>query len=213
MQVLTLRVVEPLSDADLEARLRAALPADVGVVAVRTCTHRLHAQHHAASKEYRYRIMTDESNLWSPFGWEISLDTAVFETALKRFEGTHDFAAFHHHSSARRPRTISRIDVRHRAHGLLDVSVRGEGFARYQVRYLIAAAAAVARREHSLAELEHALRSSTSLRLTKAPASGLILWEVRYPPELDPFEPALRALAPGVPRAPPFEAPAGESAG
>lgn len=204
MQVLTVRVIEPLSDSDLEARLRETLPKDLGVVAVRTCGGRLHAQHSAIGKEYRYRIANQPNVAWANASWSIELDERLFEEALRRFVGTHDFSAFHHHSSATRSRTIWSAELRQGGHGLLDVAIVGDGFARYQIRYLVAAAVAVARGERSLADLDTALHQQRSIKLVKAPAAGLVLWNVRYPPELDPFDATLRRQPPGLPAAPPF---------
>ena len=52
-----------------------------------------------------------------------------------------------------------------------------------------------------------ALDSGTSIPGLKAPAQGLLLWEVLYPPTLDPFPAGERAHAPGLPLAPPFASP------
>ena len=50
---------------------------------------------------------------------------------------------------------------------------------------------------------EAALDSGQAIAGVKAPGHGLILWEVEYPPAVDPFA-AERATIPAVPPEPPF---------
>jgi tRNA U38,U39,U40 pseudouridine synthase TruA len=90
-------------------------------------------------------------------------------------------------------------------------------FGKYMVRSLIGGAVAVASGAWSKDEFAVALaRGSTSdpegpeqtrRRLghgDRAPAAGLVLWSVEYPPADDPFTAQERREASEVPRGPPF---------
>ena len=56
----------------------------------------------------------------------------------------------------------------------------------------------------SEAQYRAALDTEATLPGLKAPAQGLLLWEVLYPVGKDPFPEPERALPPGLPRSPPF---------
>jgi tRNA pseudouridine38-40 synthase len=76
------------------------------------------------------------------------------------------------------------------------------------VRYLVGSALLTAAGVLSEELFRSALDSGTSIPGLKAPAHGLLLWEVLYPPAVDPFPAGERARAPGLPLAPPFSLPA-----
>ncbi len=209
MQVLSLRVVESVPPPDIAARLNSVLPADViGIACAAEAKPKFHAAWLASGKTYRYRLLATSADpdvraRWGQAAWAVDVDSGRLREVLAHFVGTHDFFAFHDKSSAAKPRTINSISVTEPTAGLVDIEFKGEGFARYMIRFIVGAAVAVARQEATEEQLRVALESQRPFGPAKAPAAGLILWEVHYPTQLDPFHAARReSLA--LPRVPPF---------
>jgi len=201
MQVVSFRVA---SVEGLAERLNAHLPPGVGIAHTAEAPPKFSAQWKASGKEYRYRIALDEDPAWKAFAWRTQVDRGRLEAVLRHAVGTHDFYAFHEKSSVRTLRTISSIAVEQPAPQRLDVRIIGSGFGRYQVRYLVGGAVAVARGETREEDYVAGIEQQLAFAGTKAPAEGLVLWQVFYPPAFDPFCAALRSAAAGVPRGPPF---------
>jgi tRNA pseudouridine38-40 synthase len=118
--------------------------------------------------------------------------------------GTRDFVAFHEKSSPRRPRTLHSAQLVELKHGIFDVRFSGDGFARYQARYLVGSAVAAAAGVLSREAFLEALRTGAQIEGVKAPAEGLVLWEVCYPDSVDPFPDAERSDPQRLPAVPPF---------
>jgi tRNA pseudouridine38-40 synthase len=198
MQVVSFRVVEENPRWDLK------LPPGLGIAQVREAPARFHAQFKATGKEYRYRLLLEDDPQWSPYAWRVDVDPARVEAVLQHALGTHDFWAFHEKSSGRIPRTVLSVEVEQAGRGRVDLRLQGTGFGRYQVRYLVGGAVGVARGEIRESDYVAGIERAVEFAGAKAPAQGLILWEVFYPPAFDPFSPADRAASAGVPREPPF---------
>ena len=209
MQVLSLRVVEGVPPEEVAARLTAVLPPGVGVVLSRRAGARFNASWQASGKEYRYRLALSDLPAWSGCAWRVDVRPERVAEELLRAVGTRNFAVFHDGSSVVKPRTVRSATVHELASGLVEVRVTGDGFARHMVRRLVGAAVGVARGEVAaetyVLALEEA-RRSPGFAGRKAPAQGLVLWEVSYPPEIDPFTAAERRAPPGLPETPPFAA-------
>lgn len=215
MQVVSVRLPAGDSAEALEARLPALLPPELGLCAVRRPVPAFHAQWSASGKEYRYRLQLHgaATRAWAPFAFSVA-DEARLEgrtvaperlgARLAQAVGTRDFIAFHERSSPQKPRTLLEASLHALGTGLYEVRLRADGFARYQVRYLVGSALLAAAGVLSDAQWEGALLGGESIPGLKAPAQGLVLWEVRYPAAVDPFSAAQRASAPGLPPAPPF---------
>ena len=125
--------------------------------------------------------------------------------ALRLAEGEHDFSAFHEKASARKPRRLHAAElVALDPPGLFEARLRGDSFGRYQVRYLVGGAVAVACGALPAQEWAEALGSAREIAGLKAPAEGLVLWSVAYPEGLDPFTREERERAEGLPPGPPF---------
>jgi tRNA pseudouridine38-40 synthase len=118
--------------------------------------------------------------------------------------GQRDFSAFHENSSPRKPRTLESATLHELGGGLFEVTLRGDAFARYQVRYLVGSALLTAAGGLPEERWRAALESGDPIPGLKAAAEGLVLWEVRYPAMRDPFTPTERAAPPGLPEGPPF---------
>jgi tRNA pseudouridine38-40 synthase len=215
MQVVSLRVERDDSPEALAARLPAYLPPDLGLCVARRPHPSFHAQWSAAGKTYRYRVQLcgAVAEAWRSYVLNVAEEPALarhpiaperLAELLGMAVGQRDFVAFHENSSPRRPRTLESATLRALGGGLFEAQLRGDAFARYQVRYLVGSALLTAAGRLSEAQWRAALETGERIRGLKAAAAGLVLWEVRYPPELDPFTAAERDAPPGLPAGPPF---------
>ncbi|MFL5344723.1 MAG: tRNA pseudouridine synthase A [Hyalangium sp.] len=215
MQVVSLRLQPGDSAEALAARLPARLPPELGLCVARRPHPSFHSQWSAAGKTYRYRVQLagKVAPEWLPYVLEVAREPrlAPYDIAPGRLAellgmavGQRDFSAFHESSSPRKPRTLESATVKELGGGLFELILRGDAFARYQVRYLVGSALLTAAGGLPEERWRAALESGEAIPGLKAAAAGLVLWEVRYPPELDPFTPAERAAPPGLPEGPPF---------
>jgi tRNA pseudouridine38-40 synthase len=204
MQVLVMRVVEPVAAEDVAARLNQKLPSDVGICLSKAAPPRFHPQWKASAKEYRYRLALKDVPPWDPYAWRIDVDPGAVLEVLRTAVGTRDFWAFHDKSSGRAQRTVRAVRGAAVDDGIYELAVVGDGFARYMVRYLVGGAVGVVRGEVQAHDYQRALADAVEFQGVRAPARGLTLWEVYWPPEYDPFSAEERLRASGLPRAPPF---------
>lgn len=202
MQVLSLRVVERGPPEEMAERLNAALPPTVGIACSRLAGPKFHAAWSAVGKEYRYRLILEDDPRWNTAAWNVKLDPNLLERALPLVVGTRDFSVFHDSSSAVRPRTITDACLVSTG-GRLEVRLKGDAFGRYMVRQLVGGLVDVANGTCSLEAFAAALSGAGRLRPTRAPAQGLVLWEILYPSDDDPFA-SERRDASGLPPTPPF---------
>jgi tRNA pseudouridine38-40 synthase len=214
MQVLSLRLRQMRPEELLRHLSPQPFPG-FGICYARCAPDRFHAQWSSVGKEYRYRLRLDPCGAprWTSYSWapadhprlsgrKINLERLA--RALQCLEGTHDFAAFHENSSPRRPRTIGAAELIDRGAGLVDIRVLGDRFARHQVRFMVGSAVAVSAGTLSEDQFLEAVERAQRVDGIKAPAAGLVLWEVHYPRALDPFDPLDRAHPDGLPSEPPF---------
>ena len=215
MQVIAMRLASGTSLDDLAARLHSAAPGALGVVASKRAARGFHPLWTATRKEYRYRVALGRvlPLEWAPFAWIIrehprfrgaEPDPSRMADVLRHFSGARDFIAFHEKSSPRRSRTLHEASMRELEHGVFELRLVGDGFARFQVRYLAGAAALVAAGIVPEDALRASLADGVSFPGLKAPPAPLVLWDVVYPPPLDPFSNLERVNAPGIPAEPPF---------
>ncbi len=187
----------PRSPEVLRAALAGLLPETVRVLAVREMPAEFHARGSAAGKVYRYRVVNRELALpfEAPFAWHVRapLDLAAMRAAAAHLVGRHDFAAFQTAGSPTETtvRTLHRLDVRERPGGVVEVEAVADGFLYRMVRNLVGLLVEVGlgRRPPDDAARVLAARDRSAAGRT-APARGLCLVRVLYPPGLDPLEPA-----------------------
>ncbi|MEN9798108.1 MAG: hypothetical protein RL653_1804 [Pseudomonadota bacterium] len=197
----------------LEQALRERLGPDAGVACVKEASDDFHPAWSAQGKEYRYRIWPGSAADAPPGCWRLAespklagarLTPKALGAVLARAVGTRDFSALHSGERTREVRTLSQVESSALPDGRWEVRLRGDGFGRHQVRVMVGTAALVAAGLVPESRWEAALETATPVEGLRAPADGLVLWEVHYPPALDPFSPAERQEALGVPPAPPF---------
>ena len=179
------------------------LPRDIAVLDVRRARDEFHARYSAQGKWYRYSMYLApvRSPLHKRFSWHFNkpLDLSLMQKAAQLFVGMHDFSAFRA-AGCNAKTTIRRIDSIefHEDEGQLHIDVRGSGFLRHMVRMLVGTLVQVGGGKRVLDDVSRLLAQGggTGSRLT-APAHGLCLRQVEYPPalfELD--EPGEIALLP-----------------
>ncbi len=181
-----------------------------------------HALWSAKGRTYRYRLSLRDEEVcaeWAPFTWlpareceplrGLPLSADAFCEALRLLPGTRTFRAFHAASSVEKPRTLHLAEVvRARDDGLMELEFAGDAFGRHQVRELVGACVAVAAGRATVDQLAASLENAVPFPSLRAPAKGLVLWEVDYPLALDPFgqESLRREAEARLPDAPPFRA-------
>ena len=189
----------------------------LGVAQAVPCAPSFHAQWSAVARTYRYRLALGKEvpSGWAPYVWHLGAEKKVDVTRLSEavalLRGTRTFEAFHKKSSVTRARTLHEAHVHSGPDGLVEVTLCGDGFGRHQVRELLGACCQVATGASHLDALTSALgdpgsqtRQDRAHLHLRAPPSGLVLWEVHYPPEGDPFAALRRAPPAHLPGRPPF---------
>jgi tRNA pseudouridine38-40 synthase len=182
MQVLSARLERGAPLDGLAARLDAHLPADLGIHLARPAPAGFHAAWSASSKEYRYALSPEQLG-----------DPELFARAAALVPGTRDFRVFHFKTSLQMPRTVRTVELRPPDGGVRTVRFEGDGFGRYMVRMLTGGLSAVARGLVPLEVFVAGLTEQRNFHCPTAPPEPLTLWEIGYPPQLDPFTPEERS--------------------
>jgi len=186
----------------LRKAIGARLPKDVCILDASEVSPDFHATHCAVSKLYRYRIHSAQVrpvtrltqrqtyHFWHP------LDPDRLRAAARHFVGTMDFAAMASKGAVRETtvRTVLRCEVERR-YDEIWISVEGRGFLYNQVRNIVGTLLEVGRGHWEVERVPEILRGlDRAAAGPTAPARGLCLQWVRYPPWL---------LRPGALSAPP----------
>lgn len=188
-QVAHVRTRRALSRAKLLSGVNALLPADIAVLELREAPSRFHAQFHAASKRYRYRIFLGPvvPPFIRPYVLHVRapLNIARMRREASRLAGRHDFKAFARAGSGK-GNTVRRIlDVRFARRGEeLVLEVEGSGFLHMMVRSIAGTLMDVGRGRLPEGTVKKLLRAGRrELAGTTAPAKGLCLVGVTYKPD------------------------------
>lgn len=170
-------------------RLARLLPVDVRVRAVRAVPAEFDARFAALSRHYRYRISTaphgaEPLRARDTVAWPHPLDLDAVTSASAPLLGEHDFAAFcRPREGATTVRELQRLSWRADAE-LVVVDVSADAFCHSMVRSLVGALLDVGRGRRAVqwpaTLLERARRAG---EVTVAPARGLTLVGVDYPPD------------------------------
>jgi tRNA pseudouridine38-40 synthase len=180
----------------LTYRLRGILPRDIVVRSVQFAPPGFDARFSALSRRYRYRVCDDPSELdpWrrhDTLEYPRPLDVDVLNAAARLFIGRHDFAAF----CRKRPRATTIRTVldaqweraRHRRTAeptaTIKLSITADAFCHSMVRSLVGGMLSVGDGRRDLTWLAEYLAGQVrGPDVMVAPARGLILDHVEYPP-------------------------------
>ena len=147
------------------------------------------ARFSALSRSYRYRISTAEwgvepAERRQVLSWRRPLDVAAMRDAAAALLGLHDFAAYcRPRLGATTIRDLQRLDVSE--HDVeVQVDVTADAFCHAMVRSLVGALLAVGDgRDARTAPAERLAARERTAAIAVAPAHGLTLVRVTYPPD------------------------------
>jgi tRNA pseudouridine38-40 synthase len=179
----------PGDPAHAEA-LNALLPPDIRVLASEPAAAGFDARRDALSRTYRYRVLSRAVS--SPFERAYAfhvprrIDPAALDACAAAILGTHDFTAFTPTETdhVRFERDVFRAEwVRESGH-VVAFWIEADTFMRHMVRVLVGTMLAVARGRFDVDDFRGLLDGAPrSAAAETAPAHGLFLEEVNYPPE------------------------------
>ena len=170
--------------------INANLPADICVLWAQPVAEAFHARFAATSRSYRYRILNRQvrSALERNRVWWVRqpLDIAAMQAAAQCLVGRHDFSAFRaaacqSHSPIRE---MTQLDISRDADAVV-VECTANAFLHHMVRNIVGSLVKVGLGEAE-PEWVAGLLESRDRKLSgmTAPAAGLTLTSVGYPPEL-----------------------------
>ncbi len=178
------------SPHDWQCGAGSHLPPSISISWVQPVSEDFHARYSALSRHYRYILAQRRdaaAGLLSNRAVCIpaSVDAARMHEAAQGLLGEHDFSSFRAAGcQAKHPvRTLHRLDVT--AHDpFIHLDVEANGFLHHMVRILVGSLISVGRGEQPVSWPRDllALRDRTAGGIT-APAHGLYLMRVNYPPE------------------------------
>ncbi|HEX6713007.1 MAG TPA: tRNA pseudouridine(38-40) synthase TruA [Thermoleophilaceae bacterium] len=170
--------------------LNALLPPDIRVLASEQADPHFDARRDALSRTYRYRLLCRATA--SPFERRYAmhvprpLDFDVLDACANTLFGTHDFTAFTPTETdhVRFERDVFRAEWRRESKEVLAFWIEADTFMRHMVRVLVGTMLAVARGRMDVGAFAQLLDGAPrSAAAETAPAHGLCLESVKYPPE------------------------------
>lgn len=174
-----------ITEYKLKRALNSNLPADIHIINTYKVPNDFHARYNVTSKEYKYYINLGEYNPLERnyvFQYNYKLDVSTMQSAIKVFEGTHDFRAFVTENKEKENciRTITATSIKEQNNKLI-ITFKGNGFLRYQIRNMVGILIKVGENKISTADVEKILESKDRTTSGKtAPAVGLYLTNVTY---------------------------------
>lgn len=198
-----------ISPTALRDAINALLGHDLVVLAVEEAPERFHARHHAEARSYLYRISLRKNAFAKRHVWWVkeALDVESMQAAVALLPGRHDFTAFRAEDPGRANESpiveveSARLDL---VGDELHFRITASHFVWRQVRRIVGALVRIGAHELSVADFGDALsgdiRLQAQLAAWTAPAAGLFLEAVRYPPHLDAvIKPARKQAPPSRP--------------
>lgn len=170
-------------------RINMMLPADIQILSLEKTSADFHARFSAIGKEYEYRLSL---NAKDPFRydrcWMLKVrdfDMDLFKSALDKFIGVHNFKNFTSKEDDKDNyiREIFAINVGFdEKNEEIVVRFIGNGFMRYQIRFMMGVAVAVAIKKECLSYIDDKLDSNKKRSITsyKGHPQGLYLARVNY---------------------------------
>lgn len=174
----------------LTRRLAGVLPADLRVRGVVLAPPGFDARFSALSRRYAYRVSdtawgVDPLRRHDVLWHDRRLDVEVLAEAAGHLLGEHDFAAFcRRREGATTIRTLQRLDWARQSEGLVVATVVADAFCHSMVRALVGTLLAVGDGRRPPQWPAQVLAAQVrDPAVTVAPAHGLTLEEVGYPPD------------------------------
>lgn len=188
--------------ASLVRRLGGVLPEDVRITAATLAPSGFDARFAAVRRRYAYRLCDDPAGVpplrrWDVVSTRAALDVPAMDEAARRLEGLHDFAAFcRRREGATTIRTLLEYSWRRDDQGFVTARVVADAFCHSMVRALVGSALAVGEGRQPPSWPALVLAGGVrDPRVAVAPARGLVLEEVVYPPDDELAERVAQARA------------------
>jgi tRNA pseudouridine38-40 synthase len=167
-------------------------------------THGFHARHAAIRRIYRYCILNRSARSAlqrTRAAWiHRPLDAAAMHAAAQSLIGEHDFSAFRsvECQSKTSVRRVERIEVR-RAGDYVWLEIAANAYLHHMVRNIVGTLLAVQGEADPASAMAHVLAGGDRRCAgVTAPAAGLYLWRVDYPPVYNIPAPDLRLPSAGL---------------
>jgi len=198
-QVVSFKTRSTIPIARFPQAMNSRLPEDICVMSAWEVPASFHPVRSALEKEYVYLIWNGlhPSCILGDFTWHVrgTLDVERMRRAAAILTGRHDFRAFRNEGSSARTtvRELRALTVEVEApdplcppgHRLIRITARADGFLYNMMRVIVGTLVEVGRGKLP-EDLSEALRTGDrTLTGPTAPARGLFLMRVIYPPELD----------------------------
>lgn len=190
----------PTPGAALLRRLAGVLADDVVVRGARPAPEGFDARFGALSRRYAYRVVDDPSVRDPLRRGEVlvvrgALDVGAMDRALAPLVGEHDWLPFcRPREGASTVRTVLRLGWRRDPDGLAVANVEADAFCHHMVRSLVGASLAVGEGRRDEGWPARVLAAGVrDPAVAVAPATGLVLEEVRYPADEELAAQARRA--------------------
>lgn len=190
-QVAAFDITNPIPPDKLRRAVNRLLPEDIRVFDVRETAPDFHPRYHAVAKTYEYRVARGEICL--PFERRYvhhhpyPLDAAAMALAARCLEGTHDFSAFaaaddRDELGLSKMRTVFSSALFDQGDRLV-YRIRGSGFLKHMVRNIMGTLIEVGKGNLDELGMLSLLGSDWNRKAgPRAPARGLFLMSVEYPP-------------------------------
>ena len=175
----TLSKIEP---NDFARVLRSYLPDTIYLTSSELAHPTFHSRYDSYSKEYVYKLnLGDYDPIQRNYEWNVdNINVDLLKKELLSIIGTHDFTSFTKTMEDKiMIRTIFDVKIKENGEYLL-ISIIGNGFLRYMVRYIIGTAVEIAKGNVKDSLLDFISYKNSSEVKWKAPSSGLYLKEVIY---------------------------------
>lgn len=176
----------------LARRANGVLPADVRVLRAGVAADGFDARFSALWRRYAYRVAdrpaaVDPLRRAHVLTWGRPLDEALMNAAAAALVGEHDFAAFcKQREGATTIRTLLDLMWSRDPDGLLVAHVRADAFCHSMVRSLVGCLVSIGEGRRPVEWADSVLAASVrDSSVAVAPAHGLTLEEVCYPPDAE----------------------------
>lgn len=172
----------------LKYSVNCCLPEDIYISELKKVDDDFHSRYSAKGKIYRYDIQFGERDVFNKeVETTVSLptDIKILEKALALFVGKHDFKDFSskEEDEDKFVREIYKINLDYNPQSRkASITLEGNGFMRYMIRFIIGASLAVAQNKESLDFIKYHLSEKQDREIIsyKAPSEGLFLVDVIY---------------------------------
>ncbi|HEX8691794.1 MAG TPA: tRNA pseudouridine(38-40) synthase TruA [Longimicrobium sp.] len=201
-QVAAADVPERWSAQSLRRALNALLPGDVWVAEAAEAPPYFHPRYDATSRSYVYRLglaPAADSPFNAPWCWPLArpVDLGRMEEATALLVGDHSFKAFAKAGQEERGDRCTVTEARWAEWpGIgLELHVTANRFLHHMVRYLVGTLVDVGLGERPVGDVADLLEGAPGLETSPpAPAEGLFLTAVTYPPDAGTKPPRRRRL-------------------